>query len=134
MNTARYMIYTKKKGKPPLVESLPPTDKNLLLHMLLAHFQALLLKAADKQNAPSLCITDIIANGRPAPPDLMKIVSCQCRAAGKACSQANCSCLTASLSCTTYCQSEGSLDQCHNPMTAKHEDSATDFDTDLVEY
>ena len=34
MNTARYIIYTKKKGKPPLVKSLPPTDKNLLLHML----------------------------------------------------------------------------------------------------
>ena len=27
MNTARYMIFTKKKGKPPLVKSLPPTDK-----------------------------------------------------------------------------------------------------------
>ena len=53
MNTARYMIYTKKKGKPPLVKSLPPTDKNLLLHMLRAHCQALLWKAADKQNAPS---------------------------------------------------------------------------------
>ena len=155
MNTARYMIYTKKKGKPPLVKSLPPTDKNLLLHMLRAHCQALLWKAADKQNAPSLCITEfgwewlndvpspVTADGPPAPPDLMKIVSCQCRAAGKACSQANCSCLTASLSCTTYCQCEGSLEQCHNPMTAKHGDSATindaeeehtDFDTDLLEY
>ena len=37
----RYMIYTKKKGKPPLVKSLPPTDKNLLLQMLRAHCQAL---------------------------------------------------------------------------------------------
>ena len=84
MNTARYMIYTKKKGKPPLVKSLPPTDKNLLLHMLRAHFQAFLLKAADKQNAPSLCITEfgsvrlnnvpspVMASGPPAPPDLMK--------------------------------------------------------------
>ena len=85
MNTARYMIYTKKKGKPPLVKSLPPTDKNLLLHMLRAHFQASLLKAADKQNATSLCITEfgwvwlnnvpspVIASGSPAPPDLMKL-------------------------------------------------------------
>ena len=96
MNTARYIIYTKKKDKPPLVKSLPPTDKNLLLHMLRAHCQALLWKAADKQNAPSLCITEfgcvwlndnpspVTASGPPAPPDLMKIVSCQCRAAGKA--------------------------------------------------
>ena len=85
----------------------------------------------------------VIASGPPARPDLMKIVSCQCRAAGKACSQANCSCLTTSLSCTTYCQCEGSLDQCHNPMTARDGDSAiindaeekhSDFDTDLLEY
>ena len=34
VSTARYMIYTKKKGKPPLVKSLPLTDENLLLHML----------------------------------------------------------------------------------------------------
>ena len=34
MNTARYMIYTKKNGKPPFVKSLPPTDKNMLLHLL----------------------------------------------------------------------------------------------------
>ena len=63
--------------------------------MLRAHCQALLWKAADKQNAPSLCITEfdwewlnnvpspIIASGPPAPPDLMKIVSCQCRPAHK---------------------------------------------------
>ena len=113
INTARYMIYTEKNGKPPFVKSLPPTDKNLLLHMLRAHCQALLWEAADKQNATSLCITEfgwewldnvpshVIACGPPAPPDLMKSVSCQCRAAGKACSEANCSCLTASLSCTT---------------------------------
>ena len=50
INTARYMIYTKKKGKPPIVKSLPHTDKNLLLHMLRTHCQALLWKAADKQN------------------------------------------------------------------------------------
>ena len=107
--------------------------------MLRAHSQALLSKAADKQNAPSLCITElgwewlnnvsspVIASGPPAPPDLMKIISWQCRAAGKACSQVNCSCLTAS----------------DNLMAAKHGDSATihdaeeehtDFYTDLLEY
>ena len=109
VNTARYMIYTKKKCKPPLVKSLPLTDKNLLLHMLRAHCQTLLWKATGKRNAPALYITEfgweninnvpspLIASGPPAPPDLMKIVSCQCRAAGTACSQANCNFLTASL-------------------------------------
>ena len=38
---ANYNKVTKKKGKPPLVKSLPPTDKNLLLQMLRAHCQAL---------------------------------------------------------------------------------------------
>ena len=41
-NAVRYTIYTKKKGIPPLVTSLPPTDKNLLLHMLRAHHQTIL--------------------------------------------------------------------------------------------
>ena len=41
-NAVRYTIYTKKKGKPPLVKSLPPTNKNLLLHMLRAHHQTIL--------------------------------------------------------------------------------------------
>ena len=57
-NAVRYTIYTKKKGKPPLVKSLPPTDKNLLLHMLRAHHQTILWKAADKQVAPAIIITD----------------------------------------------------------------------------
>ena len=101
------MIYTKKKGEPPLVKPLPSTDKNLPLHMLRAHCQALLWKAADKHNAQSVCITElgwewlnnvpcpVIASGPLTPSDLMKIVRYQCRAAEKACSQANCCCLTA---------------------------------------
>ena len=47
LNVVRYTIYTKKKGKPPLVKSLPLTDKNLLLHMLRAHHQTMLWKAAE---------------------------------------------------------------------------------------
>ena len=97
LNVVRYTIYTKKKGKPPLVKALPPTDKNLLLHMLRAHNQTMLWKAADKQVAPAIVITDfgwemlnsipspVFASGLPAPPELMKVISCQCRAAGKAC-------------------------------------------------
>jgi hypothetical protein len=136
MNAARHAIYTKKKGKPPLVKSLPPTDENLLLHMLRSHHQTILWKAADKQNAPPLCINNfgweilngipspVIARGPPAPPELMKVISCQCKATGNACAQANCSCFGAGLSCTTYCHSERSIDECHNPMT-KHEEDAT---------
>ena len=97
-NAVRYTIYTKKKGKPPLAKSLPPTDKNLLLHMLRAHHQTILWKATDKQVAPAIIITDFgwemlnsipspIASGPPAPHELMKAISCQCRAAGNACAK-----------------------------------------------
>ena len=123
LNVVRYMIYTKKKGKPPLVKSLPPTDTNLLLHMLRVHHQTMLRKAADKQVAPAIDITDfvwemlnsipspVIASGPPAPSELMKVISCQCRAADKACAQGNCSCFAASLSCMTYCRCAGSQDE-----------------------
>ena len=60
LNVVRYMIYTKKKGKPPLVKSLPLTDTNLLLHMLRAHHQTMLWEAADKQVAPAIDITDYV--------------------------------------------------------------------------
>ena len=138
LNAVRYTIYTKKKGKPQLVMSLPLTDKNLLLHMLRAHHQTILWKVADKQVAPAIIITDfgcemlnsipspMIASGPPAPPELMKVVSCQCRTAGKACAQGNCSCFAAGLSCMTYCHCAGSQDECHNPLTKKYDDDSSD--------
>ena len=138
LNAVRYTIYTKKKGKPQLVMSLPLTDKNLLLHMLRAHHQTILWKVADKQVAPAIIITDfgwemlnsmpspMIASGPPAPPELMKVVSCQCRTAGKACAQGNCSCLAAGLSCMTYCHCAGSQDECHDPLTKKYDDDSSD--------
>lgn len=137
MNAARHVIYTKKKAKPPSLKSLPPTDANLLLHMLRAHLQVMLWKAADKQNAPSVIVTDFgwdlennmpapaIASIPPAPPELMKVISCQCKAAGKACAQANCSCSASGLTCTTYCHCEGSV-ACHNPVQKHNNDESSD--------
>ena len=128
-------LYT-KKGKPPHVKTLPPTDANLLLHILRAHHQTMLWKAADKDDDPVLNIADfgwevlnnvpspVIASRPPAPPELMKVISCQCRAVGKACSQANCSCLAAGLPCTIYCRCEGASDECHNPIIKKDENVA----------
>ena len=133
-NAVRYTIYTKKKGKPPLVKSLPPTDKHLLLHMLRARHQTILWKAADKQVAPAIIITDfgwemlisipspMIASG----PEFMEVISCQCRAGGKACAQWNCSSFAAGLACMTYCRCAGSQDECHNPMTKKYDDNSSE--------
>lgn len=42
MNDARHNLYIKKKGKPPHVKALPPTDDNLLHHMPRAHHQTML--------------------------------------------------------------------------------------------
>ena len=138
LNTVRYTIYTKKKGNPPLAKSLPPTNKNLLRHILRTHHQTIFRKAAEKQVAPAILITDfgwemlnnipypVIASGLPAPPELMKVISCQCRAAGKACTQGNCSCFAASMSCITYYRCTGSQDECHNPLTKKYDDDTSD--------
>ena len=57
MNSARHNIYT-KMDKPPHVKCLPPTDANLLFHMLTVHHQTMLWKAADQENNPELNITE----------------------------------------------------------------------------
>ena len=46
LNTDRYKIYMSRK-KPPSLKKLPPTDSNLQLHLLRAHLQMMLYKAAD---------------------------------------------------------------------------------------
>ena len=46
LNTARYKMYMSRKKRPPL-KKLPPTDSNLQLHMLRAHLQLMLWKAAE---------------------------------------------------------------------------------------
>ena len=116
--------------------------QKLLLHMLRAHFQTILWKAAEKQVAPAILITDfgwemlnsvpslVIASGPPAPPELMKPISCQSKAADKACAQGNCSCFAASLSCMTYCRCAGSQDECHNPLTKTYDDDTSESITD----
>ena len=49
MNDARAHFYRGHK-KPPPLKKLPPTDANLLLHVLRAHLQMLLWKAADQRD------------------------------------------------------------------------------------
>ena len=78
----------------------PPTSANLLQHALRAHLQTMLWKAADHQGPPneSADITyfgweirddipiPVIAQGDPAPPELIDVIQCQCRAQGEKCS------------------------------------------------
>lgn len=130
MEVARFNLFTKKKS--PKVMALPPTSANLLQHALRAHLQIMLWKAADQQAPPevSATITDfgwevqngipvpVMATGVPAPPELVNVIRCQCRAEGKKCSTVSCSCHKEHLTCTSYCNCHGE-DQCCNPYTQK---------------
>jgi len=135
MASARYALYTKRtRGKAVCVKTLPPTDANLSYHILRAHYQVILLKAADQQTPPAVdiaaygwelvssagCVpTPRIARVPAAPPALMDY---QCKAVGKACSSHAFSCHSAGLSCTPYCQCVGEA-MCFNPFT-KHDENA----------
>ena len=131
MNKARVQLYRGRK-KPPPLKKLPPTDANLQLHVLRAHLQMCLWKAADQRDPPEdtrhisnfgwkvkgCTVTPAVSTGPVAPQDLLDVVSCSCSAQGKACSGARCSCNTAGLSCTEYCKCEGG-DMCYSQFTSK---------------
>lgn len=130
LESARFNIFTKSK-KSTKVMSLPPTRCNFLQHVLRCHLQIMLWKAAD-QNAPPIESTDIlqfgwkitegipapeISKGDPAPPELIDVISCQCRTQHKKCSSVACGCHKAHLSCTSYCYCSGA-EGCCNPHTS----------------
>ena len=105
--------------------ALPPTEANMLLHMKRVHLQVTLWKADDRQGPPILNITKFgwdMKSGLPSPsldigpiaPDgLIDIISCGCKAAGKACSTGGCSCKGHTMSCTAG-------DLCCNPLTLRN--------------
>ena len=107
MNDARAHFYRGHK-KPLPLKKRPPTDANLQLHVLRAHLQMLLWKAADKRDPPEearnianfgliiegSAITTAVSTAPVAPQALLDVVSCSCTAECKAC------CNSAGLSCT----------------------------------
>ncbi|KAK2176687.1 hypothetical protein NP493_646g01106 [Ridgeia piscesae] len=113
MNDARGHFYHGHK-KPPPLKKLPPTDANLQLHVLRAHLQMLLWKAADQRDPPEearnianfgwniegSAITPAVSTAPVAPQALLDAVSCSCTAECKACSGTRCSCNSTGLSCT----------------------------------
>ena len=107
-----------------LEKNLPPTDNNLQLHVLRAHLQMMLWKAADQRHPPvdtrdirrfgsdvkeGGIVTPSVSNAPVAPQGLLDVVSCSCSAERKACSEKRCSCHSAGLSCTEYCYCEGEM-------------------------
>lgn len=129
--SARFTLFTKKKVKVKVM-ALPPTSENLLLHVLRAHLQVMLWKAVNLPAPPdeSADITHfgweirddipvpVIAQGDPAPPELIDILRCQCRAHGRKCSTEACGCHKEHVSCTTYCNC-ASKEECCNPYTVR---------------
>ena len=113
MNDARAHSYLGHK-KPPPLKKFPPTDANLQLHVLRAHLQMLLWKAADQRDPPEearnianfgwniegSAITPAVSTAPVAPQALLDVVSCSCTAECKACSGTRCSCNRAGASCT----------------------------------
>lgn len=119
MNAAHYSIYTGKKGKPVRIMDLPPTDANVCLYVQRGHLEMILWKAADQPGPPTVDIgkfgwhekdgipSPTFAADPPAPPGLIDVLSCCCKAEGKACSYTTCSCQRNQLSCSIYCMCGG---------------------------
>ena len=121
------------------LKKLPPTDANLQLHVLRAHLQMLLWKAADQRDPPEearnianfgwniegSAITPAVSTAPVAPQALLDVVSCSCTAEYKACSSTRCSCNSEGLSCTDYCKCEGG-DICCSPFISKQMDIEDD--------
>ena len=114
LNTARYKMFMSRK-KPPPLKKLPPTDSNLNPHMLRAHLQMMLLKAADQGNPPldprdihrfgwdvkeGGVVTPSVSNAPVALHGLLDVVRCSYSAKRNACSEKRCSYHSAGLSCT----------------------------------
>jgi hypothetical protein len=138
IESARFTLFTKKK-KSPKVMALPPTSANLLQHVMRAHLQVMLWKVADQQGPPneSADITNfgwefqdsiavpVIAQGDPAPPELIDVILCQCRAQEKKCRTEACGCHKEHLSCTSYCKCYGK-EGCCNPYTKRRDAQTRD--------
>ena len=129
MEAARFNIFSKNK-KSPKIMALPPTSPNLRQHALKSHLQVMLWKAADQQAPPAEsdniihfgwevkdCIPiPVVAVSDPAPPELVDVIKCQCKADGKKCSSMSCSCHKQHLTCTPYCNCCGG-EGCYNPYS-----------------
>ena len=130
MRYTHYQIYSGSK-KLPKLKKLPPTDANLMLHILRAHLQVMLWKAAGQREPPAEArdiskfgwevvkegaVMPALAIQAVAPINLLDVTSCTCSTL-KACSKGNCSCHAASISCTDYCKCEGCEVCCCNPFT-----------------
>ena len=50
MNELRFQLFTSRKAKAPAIKNLPPTLKH---HLMRAHLQTMIWRAADQQGPPA---------------------------------------------------------------------------------
>jgi hypothetical protein len=151
LQSARFLLFTNKR-KSPKVMALPPTFANLLQHVLRAHLQVMLWKAANHHAPPDESIDIInfgweykdgipipaISHSDLAPSELIDVIKCQCKVQGKMCSNEVCSCHKEHISCTSYCYCS-SKEGCCNPYTNRETQhssetvSTSDADSDDAE-
>ncbi len=125
----------------PPIKAFPPTDAALDCHILRAHLQCMLWKAADQQGPPTVDVTkygwSIGGDGILQPvtgitvtcaPELMKVIACGC-ASNQPCARASCSCKAAGLLCTSYCKCTGDR-YCQNEFTTPEEELLNQSDNE----
>ena len=128
--------------------TLPPTSANLFQHVLRAHLQVMLWKAADQLSPPSESVDiskfgwklkddipiPVIAQSEPAPPGLIDVIRCQCKSTVNKCGTEVCGCHKEHLSCTSYCKCCGKEDCC-NPylITGSEGEEADPIETENSE-
>ena len=128
MESTCYNILTKKKRKKrnPKVMALPPTSANLLQHMLCAHLQIMLWTSANcegtaggSRDSTNLrwylqikIYIPVIAEGDPAPPELLDVIQCRARSVLRRFVDAT--------SSTRFCNGHGGQD-CSNQLTSTRE-------------
>ena len=78
-------------------------------------------------------LSPCIDPGPTGPPALMDVISCRCRAAGKACA-AICSCKKEGLSCTIYCLCQSRDEWCNHHNRSQHVDDEDEKNGGPQEY
>ena len=143
VNELRFQLFTTRKAKAPAIKNLPPTDEALEHHLMRAHLQTMIWRAADKQGPPAVSfeINNFgwkVSDGIPhqittlaniAPYELMQVVSCTCKV-NNPCSRKNCSCAAAAVSCTNYCKCRADT-QCQNAHSNNDDDADNDDDAEI---
>ena len=104
-----------------------------------------LWKAADQDSPPDIDISNFgwemkagvlspcIDPGPTGPPALMDVISCRCRAAGKACAVI-CSCKKEGLSCTIYCLCQSGDERCNPHKRSQQVDDEDENNGEPQEY